>query len=96
MRYLLYEPTGPGMREIGQKLMQAVCSVTDRVHRILVPKTGNGELTYRLMGEDDYLYGFAISQCHIAYNGAEFRLQVTRHAAVEQCTCTANAPACLE
>jgi hypothetical protein len=84
MRYLVYEPTDSGMREIGKKLIQAVCSVSDRVHRIVVPNNGKGELAYRLMGEDDYLYSFAISQCHIAYNGAEFRLQVTRHAALEQ------------
>ena len=67
MRYLVYEPTDSGTREIGQKLIQAVCSVSDRVHRIVVPKNGNGELVYRLMGEDDHLYSFAISQCHIAY-----------------------------
>lgn len=79
LRHIIYKSSKKGLEVLGRQLVGAICAVSDRVHRFEV-EGGHGELKYRLMGQDNYHYGFRVSSCSLGYNSAKLQLVMTRYA----------------
>lgn len=80
-RHIIYQKTNDGLRKLSESLEKAICSVADKVHQFQVDSNCIGNLGYKLLGNDRFLYGFELDGGGFGYDAAKFMLRVFQYTA---------------